>query len=342
MAAAATYPVPANELERLDALRALAILDTDDEQLYDDVVHLASALCHAPVAIINFIDADRQWGKAIIGLDGSEAPREHSFCSRAILDPDALFVVPDTHADPEWAHNPMVTGDADVRFYAGAPIVTSAGHALGTVCIADHVTREFTHTQREALKVLARQTAALLELRKTTKSLADACGALQRMAVHDALTGLANRVLLHDRLELALRQRRRTGRAVGVLFGDLDGFKAINDTLGHHAGDELLKVVAECLSTTARETDTVARFAGDEFVVVLPELGLPGDLEAVALRMAAAVARPATLSCADGATVTPRISLGRAIAQDGDDADALLTRADAAMYEAKRAGKAAA
>ncbi|WP_027007802.1 sensor domain-containing diguanylate cyclase [Conexibacter woesei] len=342
MAAAATFSVPGNELERLEALRALAILDTDDEQLYDDVVKLASAICDAPVAIINFIDADRQWGKAIVGLDDSEAPREHSFCSRAILDPDALFVVPDTHADPEWVHNPMVTGDADVRFYAGAPIVTSEGHALGTVCIADHVTREFTHAQREALKVLARQTAAHLELRKATRSLADACASLQHMAVHDTLTGLANRVLLHDRLELALKQRRRSGRAVGVLFGDLNGFKAINDTLGHHAGDELLKVVADRLCTAARETDTVARFAGDEFVIVLPELGLPGDIDAVALRMAAAVARPATLRCGDGATVTPAISLGRALARDDEDADTLLARADAAMYDVKRASKSAA
>jgi diguanylate cyclase (GGDEF)-like protein len=222
-----------------------------------------------------------------------------------------------------------------VRFYAGAPIVTRAGHALGTVCIADHVTRDFTHAQRESLRVLARQTAAHLELRRTTRSLADACASLRHMAVHDGLTGLANRVLLHDRLALALKQRRRTGRAVGVLFGDLDGFKAINDTLGHHAGDELLKVVAERLATTARDTDTVARFAGDEFVVVLPELGLASDLDAVALRMAAAVACTATLSC--GRSVTPAISLGRALAQDGEDADALLGRADAAMYDAKRA-----
>jgi diguanylate cyclase (GGDEF)-like protein len=331
--------VPVNELERLDALRTLAILDTDGEQLYDDVVALASAICDAPVAIINFVDADRQWGKALVGLDDSEAPREHSFCARAILDPDALLVVPDTHADPVWVRNPMVTGDANVRFYAGAPIVTSAGHALGTVCIADHVTREFTHAQRDALKVLARQTAAHLELRGTTRALAEACGSLRHMAVHDGLTGLANRVLLHDRLELALRHRRRSGRAVGVLFGDLNGFKAINDTHGHHAGDELLQVVADRLTATARETDTVARFAGDEFVVVLPELGLPGDLDAVALRMAAAVARPATLSC--GQHVAPAIALGRALAQDDEDADALLARADAAMYEAKRAAKAA-
>jgi diguanylate cyclase (GGDEF)-like protein len=335
------FTVPANEDGRLDALRELEILDTDPEQLYDDVVVLASVICDAPVAIINFIDSDRQWGKALVGLDSSEAPREHSFCSRAILDPDALFVVPDTHADPDWADNPMVTGDANVRFYAGAPIVTSEGHALGTVCIADHVTRDFTTQQREALQVLARQTAAHLELRRTSMALAKTNDELRRMAVRDGLTGLANRVLLHDRLTLALGQRRRHGRDVGVLFGDLNGFKAINDTHGHQAGDELLRLVARRLALASRETDTVARYAGDEFVIVCPDIRVPQDLDIVASRAKAAVAEPATL-LGGSVVVTPHISLGCAVARDDEGIDALLARADAAMYDAKREDKAAA
>ncbi len=326
--------VPDNEGSRLAALRELEILDTPAEQVYDDVVTLAAAICDTPMAIINFVDAHRQWGKALIGLESSEAPREDSFCARAILRPGELFVVPDTHADPEWADNPMVTGEADVRFYAGAPIVTSAGHALGTVCVADHVTRDFTDAQREALRVLARQTAAHLELRRASHELAAANDELRRMAVRDGLTGLANRVLLHDRLTLALRQRRRTGRDVGVLFGDLNGFKAINDTHGHAAGDELLRIVARRLALASRETDTVARYAGDEFVVVCPDLQAPPNLAPIVARAQAAVQRPATIL---GLELTPRISLGSALAVDEDDPDALLARADAAMYEAKRA-----
>lgn len=331
-----TVAVPDNEAARLEALRGLEILDTPAEAIYDDVVTLAAAICRTPMAIINFVDADRQWGKALIGLESSEAPREVSFCSRAILAPDELFVVPDTHADPEWADNPMVTGDADVRFYAGAPIVTSGGHALGTVCVADHVTREFTDEQRSALQVLARQTAAHLDLRATSRALADANDELRRMAVRDGLTGLANRVLLHDRLTLALGVRRRTGRDVGVLFGDLNGFKAINDTHGHAAGDELLRIVARRLALAARETDTVARYAGDEFVVVCPDLQAPPNLGPIVARAHAAVCRPATIF---GLEITPRISLGSALATDADDADALLARADAAMYDVKRADR---
>ena len=185
----------------------------------------------------------------------------------------------------------MVTGDADVRFYAGAPIVTPDGHALGTVCVADHVARAFTDVQREALQVLARQTAAHLELRRATGALAQANEELRRVAVRDGLTGLANRVLLGDRLALALAQRRRSGRDVGVLFGDLNGFKAINDTHGHAAGDELLRIVARRLALASRETDTVARYAGDEFVIVCPDLQAPADLAPIVGAACAAVRR---------------------------------------------------
>lgn len=331
-----TVALPPNEPARLAALQDLEILDTPAEALYDDVVTLAAAICHTPMAIINFVDADRQWGKALIGLESSEAPREVSFCARAILDPDALFVVPDTHADPEWADNPMVTGAADVRFYAGAPIVTSEGHALGTVCVADNVVRDFTDAQRGALQVLARQTAAHLDLRAATRQLSQANDELRRMAVRDGLTGLANRVLLHDRLTLALGQRRRSGRDVGVLFGDLNGFKAINDTHGHAAGDELLRIVARRLALASRETDTVARYAGDEFVIVCPDLHAPPNLAPIVARAEASVSQPASIL---GLEITPRISLGYALATDADDADALIARADAAMYEVKRACK---
>jgi diguanylate cyclase (GGDEF)-like protein len=331
-----TVALPPNEPARLAALQDLEILDTPAEELYDDVVTLAAAICRTPMAIINFVDADRQWGKALIGLESSEAPREVSFCARAILEPDELFVVPDTHADPEWADNPMVTGDADVRFYAGAPIVTSEGHALGTVCVADNVLRDFTDDQRAALRVLARQTAAHLDLRAATRQLSDANEELRRMAVRDGLTGLANRVLLHDRLTLALGQRRRSGRDVGVLFGDLNGFKAINDTHGHAAGDELLRIVARRLALASRETDTVARYAGDEFVIVCPDLQAPPNLAPIVARAQASVSQPASIL---GLEITPRISLGCALATDEDDADSLIARADAAMYEVKRTCK---
>jgi len=327
-----TYPVPTDEAGRLAALQELDILDSAPEQLYDDVVALAAAICRVPIAIINLVDADRQWGKALVGLESSEAPREASFCARTIVAPDGMLVVPDTLADEAWATNAQVLGAPHLRFYAGAAIVHD-GHAVGSLCVADRTPRTLRESEQEALQVLARQTSAHLQLRLRSQHLEDANEELRRLAVHDPLTGLANRTLLFDRLEHALRRRTRTGGPVGVLFGDLDGFKTVNDTYGHAAGDEVLRAVARRLNLAARATDTVARFAGDEFVVVCPDLAETADLEAVASRLAAAVARP--VSGLDAGLV-PQLSFGCALARDGDRAEDVLERADAGMYRAKR------
>ena len=229
------FPVPQNEAERMGALREVEILDTPAEQIYDDIVALASAICRTPIAVVNFIDEDRQWGKALVGLASSEAPRDASFCARTIVAEDGMFVVPDTALDPDWSENAMVLGEPNLRFYAGAAIVVD-GNALGTVCVADREARDLAPEQLEALKVLSRQTAAALELRMKTKQLEAANSGLRRMAVEDALTGLANRSLLFDRLGVA-RASAALAAPLGVVFGDLDGFKAVNDRLGHHAGD---------------------------------------------------------------------------------------------------------
>ena len=327
-----SYPEPPNEAERLAALHDLEILDTPAEDLYDDVARLAAAICKAPIAIINFVDADRQWGKALVGLEDSEMPREASFCARTIVAHDGVLVVEDTHADPAWAENPQVAGEPRVRFYAGAAIVTDDGHALGCVCVADRRARSLTAAQVDALRVLARQTSANLRLRRESRRLVAANAELQRLAIEDPLTGLANRTLVFDRLTQALLRRRRSDGLLGVLFCDLDSFKPVNERLGHAAGDDLLRLVAERLNDAARVIDTVARLAADEFVVVCPDLGEPADLHRIAARVADAVGEPARIG---GMDLTPRMSIGSAIAELGDDAGSLLGRADDAMYVAK-------
>jgi diguanylate cyclase (GGDEF)-like protein len=334
-ASASPYPIPENEPERLALLQDLAILDTTPEPLYDDVAKLAAAICGTPIAIINFIDADRQWGKALVGMDSSEAPREASFCARTIVSDDGMLVVPDTLDDPAWSENMMVTDDPNLRFYAGASIVAD-DLALGTVCVADHEPRELSEDQLEALRILARQTAAHLELRRRSAQLESANDQLHEIALADSLTGLPNRTLLFDRLDIALRMRARSGYTVGVVFIDLDHFKSVNDTLGHKAGDELLRTVARRLRAATRDADTVARVGGDEFVVVYPELPSEASLETMAGRLTEAVERPAWIGTTE---VTPELSLGCVIVGEGDDADSLLNRADELMYEAKRSSR---
>lgn len=333
------YPVPSTEGARMAVLEDLEILDTPAEALYDDVVALAAAICRTPIAVVNLVDADRQWGKALVGLPSSEAPREQSFCARTIVAPDGTMVVPDTLQDATWAQNAMVLGAPHLRFYAGAAIHAD-GQPVGTLCVADSTPRELDPQALSALQVLARQVSANLELRLRSRELRAANSELRRLAVQDPLTGLANRTLLLDRLELALRvrARARSGGAVGVLFGDLDGLKHVNDTYGHHAGDELLRAVGRRLARRARGTDTVARIAGDEFVIVCSRLPGEAELTAVGERLSTGVAAPVP-GLPD--EIVPRLSFGAAIARDGEDAAGILARADAAMYVAKQARRAA-
>jgi diguanylate cyclase (GGDEF)-like protein/PAS domain S-box-containing protein len=160
---------------------------------------------------------------------------------------------------------------------------------------------------------------------------------LTRLALQDPLTGLANRTLLDDRLRVALARAGRHGSLTGVLFLDLDGFKAINDRHGHHVGDELLKAVAARLRAVLRPADVVARLGGDEFVAICEEIAGLEEAHAIASRVEVAIAEP--IATAAGPLVV-HASVGLALAEGarGADADELIRRADEAMYRAKQAG----
>jgi signal transduction histidine kinase len=154
------------EESRIEELRKYDILDTLTETEYEDITKLASILCNAPVALISFVDSDRQWFKSAHGIDISETPREFSFCAHAIMEPDTIMIVEDSRLDVRFKDNPYVTGEPDIVFYAGMPLVTTNGHSLGTVCVLDTEPRVLNATQIEALESLSRQVMTLLNARK--------------------------------------------------------------------------------------------------------------------------------------------------------------------------------
>ncbi len=158
-------PLPASEEERVLSLEHLKILDSAPEQDFDDIVLLATTLCDAPIALVSLVDRERQWFKACIGLDVQETHRDLAFCAHAILQPSDVLVVEDATTDPRFRESPLVLGPPYIRFYAGAPIRTEAGHAMGTVCVIDIWPRVLSEQQRRALLALARQTAALMQYR---------------------------------------------------------------------------------------------------------------------------------------------------------------------------------
>jgi len=159
-------PLSRNEAARLEALRQYQILDTEPEAAFDDLTRLAAQLCGTPIALVSFIDENRQWFKSKVGLEAAEIPRDLAFCTQAILQPEEVLLVPDTLADKRFATNPLVASAPYIRFYAGVPLITPQGHTLGILCVIDQVPRDLSQDQLEGLRTLGHQVMAQLQLRR--------------------------------------------------------------------------------------------------------------------------------------------------------------------------------
>jgi len=166
-------PALSTEAARLAALDRYAILDTEPEQSFDDLVILASYICKTPMALLSLLDDRRQWFKSTVGVQVRETPLEMSICAHAIQQQE-LFIVPDTLQDDRFRENPMVLGEPHIRFYAGAPLINEDGFALGTLCVLDREPRELDPEQKQALKSLRQLALRQMELRRNLQLLKDA------------------------------------------------------------------------------------------------------------------------------------------------------------------------
>jgi diguanylate cyclase (GGDEF)-like protein len=319
-------PIPAHETNRLIALESYRILDTEIEDAFDRYTRLAAALIGTPIAAISLVDANRQWFKSVIGMSQRETPRDVSFCAHAILQQRPL-IVQDASLDPRFSDNPFVTRESGLRFYAGAPLRTPAGENIGTICVLDRRPRHLTAEQQRSLADIADSVVTTLELYKTLRE-------MRCMALTDSLTALPNRIQFFNALNSTIADSTRTKRPFSLLYLDCDEFKLVNDTLGHEAGDRLLRKMSLGLQNTLRGRDLAARLGGDEFAVILPELGPRTGYVAAnrLLHMCNAMMREgdykSTLSIGLASFLYPPAS-----------ADIALAEADKAMYRAKNSGK---
>lgn len=207
-----TADIPSDEVNRLSTLRELNILDTESEKEFDELTELAAQICLAPIALISLIDQQRQWIKSRVGLNVTETSRDIAFCAHAILQPNSLLEVQDTQLDERFSGNPLVLESPNIRFYAGAPLIATNGHALGTLCVIDHVPRKLTEAQRAALVVLSRAIVQQIELRRRLQRVKNSTGLLLSQnsrleaQIEIGAATLEDEVVMHNESELLSRQ----------------------------------------------------------------------------------------------------------------------------------------
>lgn len=329
-------PWPKNEIERMIGVRSVfPLVDAHNEELAA-LSSLAKDMFVTARAAVHILDEDWMHIAYQSGQQIDSCPRDVSACNTVVLY-NEVFVIPDLARDPQWSVMPYVTSGPKIRFYAGAPVELEPGVVVGAFCLTDTQPREFGKEDQKNLSRFATLAGALFRLQKANFTMGLAQSELKSAAMTDPLTGFYNRKALDLLVDEQLRDALRENDTFGALYLDMDGFKAINDTLGHAAGDQVLQDAAVRIRGCVRSQDTIVRMGGDEFAVFLPSPRAPETLERIAERLLDAFRQPFDVQ---GTEVVANLSIGGAIApQSGSDRATLLRNVDEALYQAKKAGR---
>jgi diguanylate cyclase (GGDEF)-like protein len=336
-----------SEYDRLNALRRYAILDTPPEGVFDRITALAAETLEVPVAVVSLVDTNRVWYKSVHGPVGArEAARLPSLCGAAIAH-DGPYVVEHATADPRTQEHPLVRGGLGLEFYVGVPLRTYDGHALGLLSCMDRRPRGVTPRELRFLEALAAIVMDEIELRRSaaqisrlSEALAETCTDLERRASFDPLTGVLARTAMLERSAALIARALAGPKGAALLMLDIDRFKAINDSHGHAAGDRVLREVAGRMAGSCRAGDLLGRVGGEEFLAVFADVTAE-EAAVIAERLREAVAR-APVVIESGQPLAVTVSGGLLGLAPGEEAPALsdaLSRADAALYAAKEAGR---
>lgn len=327
---------PANEAERLLAVRNLMPLQEIGTPELDALTSLGKMIFRAPLVAVTIVDEDWQYLAASAGLELTGCAREHSVCTRVVYSGEPL-IIQDLAAHPAFRDLPFVSGPPYFRFYAGVPLEIQPGVVVGAFCILDFHSRQLTDAEYSVLSHMGSVASALLRLKRSNAGLQRDKTWLAAAALTDPLTDFYNRSALASSVDEMVVKAIAEGGSVGAIYMDLDGFKAVNDTYGHPVGDEVLVEAARRIRSVIRSNDIPLRLGGDEFALFF---GGPCDvasMEKIAQRLIKVFRLPFEV---DGLKIDARASIGVALAPQHASTRLELSRnADIALYEAKARGK---
>lgn len=325
---------------KLAKLHSLDPFYTPLEERYERITRLARRALSVPIAAITIVKDDRQWFKSVAGWDITELPVATSLCGEVLKSGKAV-IVKDTLKNLDLMNNPLVLRKPKIRFYAGYPINDSDGKTIGTFCVMGMKPRtpdsNFGPTVAD-LGELAQRELFSVELSNAQSALVAKLGEARRQAMFDPLTRLWNRRGGMDLLDKALNDALKHDHTLGICLADIDNFKRVNDQYGHQVGDEVLARVARKIVGSVRPQDSVCRYGGDEFLVIVHDIG-EKDCAEIAERMCDGIRSSPVRT--RGGTVRATLSIGIAMRNRGDGLTphGLIEKADQALYNSKRAGR---
>jgi diguanylate cyclase (GGDEF)-like protein len=310
------YPLPDNERERQRQLDSFHILDSEPDEDFDRITRIASQMLGMPIALISLVDHKRQWFLSRVGLEPRQTARELAFCSHTICS-DQVMVVADARADGRFRDNPLVTSAPNIRFYAGAPLRTRDGHALGTLCVISTEPRTLGENEHRLLEELAGMVIHTLESRRDRYL----C----------PLTGLQNRRPFFEAGEREFQRSRECGAPLTLCLVGLDDFANLSTRLSRDERNRLLQQVAAMIRSEqgAGATDVLARVATAEFAVLLGGQPLEAGI-ALADRLRSPISCHGIVVAGVRQLLVVRTGVASRIPQDRDFAD-LYQRAEAGL-----------
>ncbi|OAM53036.1 hypothetical protein A7981_06335 [Methylovorus sp. MM2] len=267
-----TAPIPDNEAERLASIKKMQILHTPEEEAFDRIARLTQKIFNVPVVFISIVGEDFNWIKSKVGIDETNGPRDVSICSHIVFDGE-IIVVEDASKDERFFDNDLVCNQMNIRFYAGRPLRNTEGFIVGTLCIVDHQPRTFSDDDIDTLNALGHWVESVFEARGLSKSMGNLLVELddvRRNSMLDSLLRIWNRGAIEDILKREADLAQRQKSMLSILMVDIDLFKKINDEHGHPVGDAALLSVVKVLRQQLRSYDSLGRYGGEEFLVILP------------------------------------------------------------------------